>query len=100
MTRPYSHSLSDDQKKYRVAEELEDEAEHDPILLLERQLARLGVLTPERAQEVRDEANELVAAAAKEALAAARPDPGSISHHLVGPRPVTEVPPDPTGCGR
>jgi 2-oxoisovalerate dehydrogenase E1 component len=95
VTRPYSHSLSDDQKKYRVAEELEDEAEHDPILLLERQLARLGVLTPERAEEVRDEANELVAAAAKDALAAARPDPESISHHLVGPRPVTEVPLDP-----
>ena len=61
VTRPYSHSLSDDQKKYRGAEELEDEAEHDPILLLERQLIRLGVLTPDRAQEVRAEANELVA---------------------------------------
>ena len=95
VTRPYSHSLSDDQKKYRVAEELDDEADHDPILLLERQLVRLGVLTPVGAQEVRAEANELVAAAAKEALAAARPDPASISRHLVGPCPVTEVPPEP-----
>jgi 2-oxoisovalerate dehydrogenase E1 component len=96
VTRPYSHSLSDDQKKYRPAEELEDEAEHDPILLLEHELVRLGVLTPADAQEVRAEANEIVADAAKEALAAARPDPESISHHLVGPRPVTEVPPDPS----
>ncbi|MFL6243535.1 MAG: alpha-ketoacid dehydrogenase subunit beta, partial [Acidimicrobiia bacterium] len=58
-----------------------------------------GVLTPADAQEVRAEANEIVADAAKQALAAARPDPESISHHLVGPRPVTEVPPDPPAAG-
>ncbi len=54
VTRPYSHSLSDDQKKYRPSAELEDEAEHDPILLLERALIEMGVLTAEHAQEVRD----------------------------------------------
>ncbi len=98
VTRPYSHSLSDDQKKYRPAEELEDEAEHDPIPLLERELLRFGVLTADRAQEIRAEANELVADAAKEALAAARPDPKSISHHLIGSSPVMEAPPDPPGA--
>jgi len=79
----------------RGADGSEDEAEHDPILLLERQLVRLGVLTPERAQEVRAEANELVAAAAKDALGAARPDPKRISDHLVGPSPVIDLPADP-----
>jgi 2-oxoisovalerate dehydrogenase E1 component len=97
VTRPYSHSLSDDQKKYRPPEELEDEAEHDPILLLERDLIRMGALTPEQAQEVRTEAGELVAAAAKEACDAPRPDPQGVTHHLIGPRPVTDAPAAPGG---
>jgi 2-oxoisovalerate dehydrogenase E1 component len=99
VTRPYSHSLSDDQKKYRPPEELQDEAEHDPILLLERELIRFGALTSERAQEIRADANAVVAAAAKEALDAARPDPHRVSHHLVGAPPVTEVLPDPSPEG-
>src|SRR5882672_1989474 len=45
VTRPYSHSQSDDQRKYRGAEELADEAAHDPIIVLERELLTLGVLT-------------------------------------------------------
>jgi 2-oxoisovalerate dehydrogenase E1 component len=95
VTRPYSHSLSDDQKKYRAAAELADEAEHDPIDLLEAALVRAGVLSHDRADEIRKEARDLVSAAAQEALAAPRPDPATVLHHLVGPAPVTELPPDP-----
>jgi 2-oxoisovalerate dehydrogenase E1 component len=95
VTRPYSHSLSDDQKKYRSPEELADEAEHDPILLLEEALIRYHALTPERAEEIRTEATEIVAAAAKEAMAAVRPDADGVTDHLVAPPPVTVLPPDP-----
>src|SRR5436305_14192402 len=45
VTRPYSHSLSDDQKKYRGAAELADEAAHDPIAALEHELHARGALT-------------------------------------------------------
>jgi 2-oxoisovalerate dehydrogenase E1 component len=95
VTRPYSHSLSDDQKKYRPPEELEDEAEHDPIRLLERALIQKGVLTSEQAEDVRKEATELVAEAAKEALAAPRPDPRRVTDHVLGSRPVGELSSEP-----
>src|SRR5205823_9511020 len=60
VTRPYSHSLSDDQKKYRIAEELADEREHDPIPVLEQQLIAAGALTPDRAEQMRVDAREVV----------------------------------------
>jgi 2-oxoisovalerate dehydrogenase E1 component len=99
VTRPYSHSLSDDQKKYRVPEELQDEAEHDPVLLLERSLITLGALTEEEAGAIRADAKETVRRAAEEALAAPRPDPRSVLEHLVGPAPAAETPPDPPAAG-
>src|SRR4051794_2872515 len=68
VTRPYSHSLSDDQKKYRVPEELDDEREHDPITALEQRLVAEGVLTPEIAQQMRVAAKESVLNAANEVL--------------------------------
>jgi 2-oxoisovalerate dehydrogenase E1 component len=92
VTRPYSHSLSDDQKKYRVPEELENEREHDPILVLERVLIDAGVLTQQRADEVREEARTIVRDAADVALAAPRPAPASVVEHVVGPPPVTDDP--------
>ena len=99
VTRPYSHSLSDDQKKYRPPAELQNEAEHDPIKVLEEELVGCGALTQELAQEIHENAVALVAEAAKEALAAPRPDPASVREHLVAPPTITEVPPEPEALG-
>jgi 2-oxoisovalerate dehydrogenase E1 component len=99
VTRPYSHSLSDDQKKYRSQGELLAEAEHDPILTLEHALVRAGALTSEAAEEIRVEAKATVAEAAREALAAPRPDPATVTQHVLGPPPVTELPPEPPTDG-
>jgi 2-oxoisovalerate dehydrogenase E1 component len=95
VTRPYSHSLSDDQKKYRVPGELQDEAEHDPIVVLTRQLIDAGALTQEGADAIRDEAKETVRAAADAALAAPRPDPRRVTEQVFGPMPVTDDPGEP-----
>jgi 2-oxoisovalerate dehydrogenase E1 component len=95
VTRPYSHSLSDDQKKYRAPAELEDEAEHDPIVVLTTQLIELGALTQDEADGIREEAKEIVRAAAEAALGAPRPDPRSVVEQVTGPIPVTDEPGEP-----
>ena len=83
VTRPYSHSSADTQSKYRPKSELDDEVVNDPITLLERALLEGGVLSFGEIAEMRDEAHRLVAEAAKEALAAPRPDPATLSEHLL-----------------
>jgi 2-oxoisovalerate dehydrogenase E1 component len=95
VTRPYSHSLSDDQKKYRGSGELKDEAEHDPITVLTKQLVDAGALKLEDADKIRDDAKNTVRRAADDALAAARPDPMTVTHHVFGPPPITEDPGEP-----
>jgi 2-oxoisovalerate dehydrogenase E1 component len=82
VTRPYSHSAADTQSKYRSLEELADEEEHDPILLLERTLIDGRVLSPDEAATIRGEAKAEVSKAATEALAAARPDPSTVTDHV------------------
>ncbi|MGV3759379.1 MAG: alpha-ketoacid dehydrogenase subunit alpha/beta [Actinomycetota bacterium] len=98
VTRPYSHSAADTQSKYRSAEELAEEAAHDPILLLRTALVEAGALTEARADEIRAEAVALVAEAAKEAMAAPQPDPASATHHVVA-LPERPVPDEPSGDG-
>jgi 2-oxoisovalerate dehydrogenase E1 component len=94
VTRPYSHSAADSQTKYRGAAELARELAHDPIDTFERALVQGGVLSAAEAVAIRTEAKETVARAADEALAAPRPDPATVTDHVVrlparvGPAPV------------
>lgn len=85
VTRPYSHSSADTQSKYRPAQELADEVAHDPIVQLERALVKGGVASEEDLAEMRQDAYRLVAEAAKDALAAPRPDPSTITQHVYSP---------------
>ena len=82
VTRPYSHSGQDTQSKYRTKQELEAELEQDPIARMERTLINAKVLNADEAQEIREDAKKAVAAAAKEALAAQRPDPGDVTTNV------------------
>jgi 2-oxoisovalerate dehydrogenase E1 component len=93
VTRPYSHSAADTQAKYRSADELEEEATHDPIGRMEDELVSSGILEPEQTAAIREEARLLVATAAKEALAAPRPDPKTVTDHVYVVPPIEVVEP-------
>jgi 2-oxoisovalerate dehydrogenase E1 component len=71
--RPYSHSLSDDERLYKTPTEREAEAARDPIRIMRRRMLEDGVATEADLERllagVEDEVNE----AATRALAAARP---------------------------
>ncbi len=97
VTRPYSHSSQDTQSKYRLAEDLAEEAGHDPILRLEQELVAAGVMSEEQARTIRLEARDLVAALAQEALAAPLPDPATVTEHVLAipsiPDPAADAAP-------
>ncbi|MDP8992679.1 MAG: thiamine pyrophosphate-dependent enzyme [Actinomycetota bacterium] len=97
VTRPYSHSMADTQSKYRSPEELAEETALDPILLLQKELVRGGVLSIDDVAHIWNEAAQVVADAAKEALGSVRPDPASVTHNVVA-LPQIPLPPEPDGA--
>lgn len=83
VTRPYSHSSADTQSKYRSADELATESEHDPLLLFEKAVVDGGLMTPDEVANLKEEARQTVVAAARHALNARRPDPITVTEQVV-----------------
>jgi 2-oxoisovalerate dehydrogenase E1 component len=84
--RPYSHSLSDDERLYKTPEEREAEAARDPIQRFPEFLLAEGVLDRHRLQLVFDEVEREVQEATERALAAAPPPKTSVLLHLYSER--------------
>ncbi len=104
--RPYSHSLSDDDKLYRSAAEREADALRDPLTKMQMRLLREGILTAEQIAELEQAADREAAEAAEKALGAALPEIASIPRHVYSEDldPVhadfaTEMPKAPNGKG-
>jgi 2-oxoisovalerate dehydrogenase E1 component len=83
--RPYSHSLSDDEKLYRPDEERTGEAERDPVKRFGALLIDEGVIDQEGLQKIKDEVDREVNDAAEKALAAAQPAPETAAHYVFSP---------------
>jgi 2-oxoisovalerate dehydrogenase E1 component len=82
VTRPYSHSLSDDERLYRSKEEIDADALRDPIARMQIWLLREGILDEQGINEVERKVDEEVARATERALAAVLPTPESILTHV------------------
>ncbi|HUF02638.1 MAG TPA: dehydrogenase E1 component subunit alpha/beta [Aridibacter sp.] len=75
--RPYSHSLSDDERLYRPEEEREQDAKIDPITTFAEFLMTEGIAKSEELEALRKEVDADVATATDEALASPQPAPES-----------------------
>src|SRR5579863_498519 len=80
--RPYSHSLSDDDKLYRSTAEREADAMRDPLAKMQMRLLREGILTAEEITALEKELDHEAAAAAESALEAPLPEIASIPRHV------------------
>lgn len=77
VTRPYSHSLSDDHKFYRPKEELAEEATRDCLNTFPERLVEAGLFTDDEIEEIRKGVDELIDEATQEALDAPWPEPST-----------------------
>ena len=80
--RPYSHSLSDDERLYKTAAEREAEAARDPVLKFPEWLVSEGILDRQSLQRITHEIDQEVHQSAERALRAQPPARGSALLHL------------------
>ena len=104
VVRPYSHSMSEDERDYRTRDEIEADALRDPISKMQVWLLREGILDAEGIDALERKVDREVQEAADRAVAAAFPTVDSILKHQysedlkptdarfdVAPQPTTET---------
>src|SRR6516165_7747247 len=83
--RPYSHSLSDDEKLYKVPEEREREAHRDPLSKFALFLVREGLLDQKQIEAIEAQADHEVRQAADAALSSEPPKVETIYENVYSP---------------
>ncbi len=83
--RPYSHSLSDDEKLYRPEEEREADARIDPIKTYAEFLMTEGICSSEQLEALRKDVDEEVNKAADIAVATPQPAPETAYRNVYSP---------------
>jgi len=83
--RPYSHSLSDDEKLYRPESERKLEVERDPITRFQLFLVREGILDEKGVDDLEKDVDAEVQEASDRAVEATLPEPDSYKLYVYSP---------------
>jgi 2-oxoisovalerate dehydrogenase E1 component len=83
--RPYSHSLSDDEKLYRAETERVADAERDPVKRFGSFILQEGVATQDELQQLKDEIDREISEAADKALASPQPAAETVTDFVYSP---------------
>ncbi|HEY6293073.1 MAG TPA: dehydrogenase E1 component subunit alpha/beta [Terriglobia bacterium] len=83
--RPYSHSLSDDERLYKSEARRRQEAQHDPLPRLRQRLLAEGLASEQELSDLEAQVSQEVSRAADQALEAAPPEPDSLPLYLTSP---------------
>ena len=83
--RPYSHSLSDDERLYRPDAERERDAARDPVSRTQMFLLREGILDEKGINELEKKVEEELQLAVDQALEALPPAPESVKQFVYSP---------------
>jgi 2-oxoisovalerate dehydrogenase E1 component len=85
VVRPYSHSLSDDERLYKSEEVRQQEARRDPLLRLGNLLRQERLASEKELKEIEAEADREIREAVDQALAAEAPSPDTVLRYLYSP---------------
>ena len=85
VVRPYSHSLSDDEKLYKTPAEREAEARRDPLVRMRHFLTHQGLATDAELAEIAASVDQEVNEAAASAIDAPVPEPATAAHFVFSP---------------
>ncbi len=93
VVRPYSHSLSDDEKLYKTPDERAQEATRDPIVRLSAFILSEGLATEADLESLAHEVQEEVNTAARRAMDAEKPAPETATLYVYSPtvNPASEA---------
>jgi 2-oxoisovalerate dehydrogenase E1 component len=83
--RPYSHSLSDDERLYRPDTERQRDTARDPVHRMQMFLIREGILDEKGINKLEKQVDDELQTAVDRALEAAPPSPDSVTRYLYSP---------------